>query len=99
LILSFESVFEKAKKADYWIGSGYYTTLEELESANMHYQEFETYKTKQIYSFSKRRSENGGVEYFEFGPLRPHIVLKDLIKVVHPELLPTYEPYFLQRLE
>jgi len=99
LILSFESVFEKAKKADYWIGSGYYTTLEELESANMHYQEFETYKTKQIYSFSKRRSENGGVEYFEFGSLRPHIVLKDLIKVVHPELLPTYEPYFLQRLE
>jgi len=99
LILSFESVFEKAKNADYWIGSGYYTTLEELEAANMHYQEFETYKTKQIYSFSKRRSDNGGVEYFEFGPLKPHIVLKDLIKAVHPELLPDYEPYFLQKLD
>ena len=99
LILSFESVFEKAKNADYWIGSGYYTTLEELKAANMHYQEFETFKTKQIYSFSKRRSDNGGVEYFEFGPLKPHIVLKDLVKVVHPELLPNYEPYFLQRLD
>jgi iron complex transport system substrate-binding protein len=99
LILSFETVFEKAEKADYWIGSGYYTTLEELEAGNAHYQQFETFKTKQIYSFSKRRSENGGVEYFEFGPMQPHIVLKDLIKVTHPELLPGYEPHFLQKLD
>lgn len=99
LVLSFETVFEKAGKATYWIGSGYYTTLEELEAANSHYVQFDTFKTKEIYSFSKRRSENGGVEYFEFAPMQPHIVLKDLIKVVHPELLPGYEPYFLQKLD
>jgi len=99
LVLSFETVFEKAEKAEYWIGSGYYTSMEEVAAANAHYQQFETFKTKQIYSFSKRRSENGGVEYFEFGPLQPHVVLKDLIKVVHPELLPEYEPYFLQKLD
>ena len=99
LVLSFETVFEKAEKAEYWIGSGYYTSMEEVAAANAHYQQFETFKTKQIYSFSKRRSENGGVEYFEFGPLQPDVVLKDLIKVVHPELLPEYEPYFLQKLD
>ncbi len=99
LVLSFETVFEKAEKAQYWIGSGYYTSLEEVTAANVHYQQFETFKTKEIYSFSKRRSENGGVEYFEFGPLQPDVVLKDLIKVVHPELLPDYEPYFLQKLD
>ncbi len=99
LVLSFETVFEKAEKAQYWIGSGYYTSLEEVAAANVHYEQFETFKTKEIYSFSKRRSENGGVEYFEFGPLKPDVVLKDLIKVVHPELLPDYEPYFLQKLD
>ncbi len=99
LVLSFETVFDKAEKAAYWIGSGYYTTLEEVAAANVHYQEFETFKTKEVYSFSKRRSENGGVEYFEFAPMQPHIVLKDLIKVLHPELLPGYEPYFLQKLD
>ena len=99
LVLSFESVFEKAGQADYWIGSGYYTTLEELESANAHYKQFNSYKTGEIYSFSKRRSDNGGVEYFELGPLQPHIVLKDLIKVTHPELIRDYEPYFLQKLD
>jgi iron complex transport system substrate-binding protein len=99
LVLSFESVFEKAGKADFWIGSGYYTSLDELKNANAHYEQFEAFKQGAVYSFSKRRSEGGGVEYFEFGPIRPQVVLKDLIKVTHPELLPDYEPYFLQRLE
>jgi len=99
LVLSFESVLEKAENAEFWIGSGYYTSLEELKSANAHYEQFKPFKHNAIYSFSNRRSENGGVEYFEFGPIQPHIVLKDLIKVAHPELLPGYEPYFLQRLE
>jgi iron complex transport system substrate-binding protein len=99
LVLSFEAVLENAQNADFWIGSGYYTTLEEVKNANAHYAQFKAYKKGMIYSFSKRRSENGGVEYFEFAPIQPHIVLKDLIKVMHPELLPGYQPYFLQRLE
>ena len=99
LVLSFEAVLENAQDADYWIGSGYYTTLEEVKSANAHYAQFKAYKNGTVYSFSKRRSESGGVEYFEFAPIQPHIVLKDLIKVIHPELLPDYEPYFLQRLD
>ena len=99
LVLSFESVYEKAGNAQYWIGSGYYTSLKELKAANAHYQEFDAFKQGEIYSFSKRRSDTGGVEYFEFGPLQPHIVLKDLIKVAHPELLPNYTPYFLQKID
>ena len=99
LVLGFEAVYDKAEKADLWIGSGYFTTLEELSGANKHYEQFSSFQNGEVYSFSKRRSEHGGVEYFEFGPLRPHIVLKDLIKVAHPELLPGYEPYFLQKLD
>lgn len=99
LVLSFEAVFDMAAQADLWIGSGYYTSLDELKNANSHYEQFSTFKTGDIYSFSKKKSESGGVAYFEFAPIQPHIVLKDLIKVAHPELLPGYEPYFLQRLE
>lgn len=99
LVLSFEAVYDRAAQADLWIGSGYYTSLDALKNANSHYEQFSTFKTGEIYSFSKKRSESGGVAYFEFAPIQPHIVLKDLIKVAHPELLPGYEPYFLQRLE
>jgi cobalamin transport system substrate-binding protein len=99
LVLSFEAVFEKAKTADYWIGSGYFTAFEELADANNHYTEFDAYKKKNIYTFSKKRGENGGVIYFELAPVQPHIVLQDLIKITHPELLPDYKPYFLEKLD
>lgn len=99
LILSFEAVFEKAKTADYWIGSGYFTAFEELAGSNNHYTEFDAYKKKNIYTFSKKRGENGGVIYFELAPVQPHIVLQDLIKITHPELLPNYKPYFLEKLD
>jgi len=99
LVLSIESVFDKAKKADYWIGSGYFTNFNELANANDFYTEFEAFNKKNIYTFSKKRGINGGVLYFELAPIQPHIVLQDLIKVTHPELLPNYKPYFLERLE
>jgi len=99
LVLSFEAVYDKAEKADLWIGSGYYTSFSQLEEANPHYSEFRAFKNRSVFTFSKKRGDNGGVVYFELAPIMPHVVLKDLIKVAHPELLPGYRPYFLERLD
>lgn len=99
LVLSFESVFQKAKNADFWIGSGYFTSLGELGNANVHYRELKPFKNKKIYTFSKKRGDSGGVLYFELAPVQPHIVLQDLIKITHPEILPDYEPFFLKKVE
>ena len=99
LVLSIESVLEKAKNVDYWIGSGYFTSLEDLGNANEHYKEFMPYKDKKVYTLSKKRGISGGVLYFELAPIQPHIVLQDLIKIIHPEILPLYEPFFLEKLE
>jgi iron complex transport system substrate-binding protein len=99
LVLSFESVFSKAKNVDFWIGSGYFTSLEDLGNANAHYKEFKPFKDKDIYTFSKKRGASGGVLYFELAPVQPHIVLQDLIKVTHPEILSEYKPFFLEKVE
>ncbi len=99
LVLNFESVLDRAREADFWIGSGIYTSREDLIEANGHYAEFSAFDENRIYTFSKRKGSGGGIVYFELGPLQPHIVLKDLIKVTHPDLLPGYEPFFLQPLD
>ncbi len=99
LVLSFESVFQKAKNVDFWIGSGYFTSLEDLGNANAHYKEFKPFKNRKVYTFSKKRGLNGGVLYFELAPVQPHIILQDLIKITHPEILPDYVPFFLERVE
>ena len=99
LALSFETVFNKARNANIWLSPSYYSSLEALEKANQHYTKFEAFQNKSIYSFSNTTGETGGVLYYELGTARPDLVLKDIIKVCHPEVLPDYEPYFFKPLE
>ena len=99
LSLNFEVVFDKAKDADIWISPSYYSSLEAIEKANAHYTKFKAFQAKEIYSFVNTTGETGGVLYFETGMARPDLVLKDLIKICHPELLEDYTPYFFERLK
>src|SRR5690606_4847038 len=99
LSLNFEVVFAKAKDADIWISPSYYPSLEAIEKANPHYTKFKAFQNKAVYSFVNTTEKTGGVTYFEMSMARPDLVLKDLIKIIHPELLEDYTPYFFNRLE
>ena len=99
LALSFETVFEKGQNADIWLSPSYYRTLEDLENANDHYTKFDAFQNKKIFSFSNTTGKTGGVLYYELGISRPDLVLRDIIKICHPELLEEYQPYFFKRLE
>jgi iron complex transport system substrate-binding protein len=98
LALSFETVFEKAKNADIWLSPSYYTSLSQLMEANSLYANFKAFETRKVYSFSHKKGATGGVLYYEMGTTRPDLVLKDLIKICHPQLLEDYEPYFFEPL-
>ncbi|MDR0798852.1 MAG: ABC transporter substrate-binding protein [Dysgonamonadaceae bacterium] len=84
--LSFESVLDKAEKADYWLIK--YNSRQELtytalalEYAN--YAFFDAFKQKRIYACN-----TGKTPYYEELPIHPERVLKDLIGIFHPELTP-----------
>ena len=99
LSLSFETVLEKAKNADIWITSGQFSSLREMTTANPHYSQFKAFQNKNVYSFSGRKGKTGGILYYELAPNRPDIVLKDIVKILHPELLKSYQPYFFEKLQ
>ena len=99
LSLSFETVLDKAKNADLWITSGQFSTLKEMTDANNHYAQFKAFQNKNVYSFSSKKGKTGGVLYYELAPNRPDIVLKDIVKILHPELLVGYEPFFFEKLK
>ena len=99
LSLSFETVLEKAKNADIWITSGQFSSLREMTSANPHYNQFKAFQNKNVYSFSGRKGKTGGILYYELAPNRPDIVLKDIVAILHPELLKSYKPYFFEKLQ
>lgn len=99
LSLQFEEVFVTAKNADFWFAPGYASNKEALANKNKHYQQFKPYKTNNIYTYSNTVGATGGMLFFELGALRPDYILKDFIKICHPELLPNYETTFFKRLE
>jgi iron complex transport system substrate-binding protein len=98
LEISFESVYDKAKNADLWI-VGSFDTFEELKSADKRYALFKPFGAKQIYNYNARRGAKGGNDFLELGYMRPDIILKDLVKIAHPELLPEHQLYFHKKLE
>ena len=99
LSLSFEAVFEKANAADFWITSGQFSSLAEMTAANPHYNQFKAFQNKNVYSFSGKKGKTGGVLYYELAPNRPDIVIKDIVKILHPELLVGYQPFFFEKLK
>lgn len=96
--LSYEKVLDKAKTANVWIVSGAFKTLDELQKANPHYSEFDAFKNKTVYCLESQLGASGGTVYYELSPSRPDLVLKDYIKIFHPDLLPSYEFTFALKL-
>lgn len=99
LALSFETVMEKAENVDFWIGPAQFTTFKEMVESNPNYAHFKAFKDKNIYSFSSKKGKTGGILYYELASNRPDLILKDLIKILHPELLPDYELYIFEKLK
>nr|WP_315258117.1 ABC transporter substrate-binding protein [uncultured Flavobacterium sp.] len=96
--LSFENILDKAKTANFWIATGSFKSLTELKNANPHYIQFDAFSNKNIYTFEGKTGATGGTIFYELSPSRPDLVLKDYIKIFHPELLPDYTFTFAQKL-
>lgn len=99
LALNVENVFLKGKDAQIWISPSFHTSLNEIKEVNAIYSQFKAFQTGSIYSYMNNKGETGGILYFELSPTRPDLVLKDIIKIAHPELLPEYNFTFYEKLK
>ena len=99
LSLSFESVFDKGQNADYWITPGYFSSKEQLLNSNEIYKKFNAFQNDKIYTPILKKGKTGGAIYYELAGTRPDLVLKDLIKITNPELLPNYEFTFFEKMK
>jgi iron complex transport system substrate-binding protein len=92
IALSFESVLDKAEKADFWLikhSSPHELTYNELKQNNQNYALFDAYEHRNIYTCNTEK-----VPYYEDLSIHPDYVLKDMVWIFHPELLPDYQPHY-----
>jgi iron complex transport system substrate-binding protein len=97
--LSFEAVFDRAQDAQFWLNQGYISSLDELLAGDARYGEFAAFQAGNIWNNNARMNANGGSDYYESGSANPDVVLADLIKIFHPELLPEHELVYYQQLK
>ncbi len=98
LELSFESVYEKAADADYWIGTASFGTKAEMVAQENRYDMFRPIVTDKVYNYDNQVNSKGGNNYLEEGYSRPDLVLADLLYILHPEQLPGHKLYFYRKL-
>ena len=98
LSLSFESVFDKGATADFWIAPGYFSSKEQLLKSNNLYARFKAFQNDHIYTSSTKKGKTGGIIYYELAPIRPDLVLKDIVKITNPNLFPNYTLTFFAKM-
>ena len=96
--MNFEEVFAKAQTAEYWINVGNHKTKEEMLQINPNYAKMNVFNKGKLYTVAGREVGKSN-DYFESGVVRADLVLKDYIKIFHPDLLPTYKLTFMKELK
>ncbi len=97
--LETEFVFSKAQNADIWINAGSALSLYDIKSLDSRLQLFEAFRIGNVFNNNAMVNDLGGNVYWETGALEPHVILKDLISIFHPELLPGHTLVYYQRLK
>lgn len=95
--LSFEFVMKNFRECDVWVGLDV-NTYSELLAADSRLAEFKAFREHKAFNNSKRSNHRGGNDFWENGFVHPELILKDLIIVFHPELLPQEETFFINPL-
>lgn len=101
LPLSFETVYPVALNADYWlnVSIGNVQTKKDILARDRRYADFKAFKTNEIFSYNKRMNAQGANDYWESGAVNPQLVLADLIKILHPELLPDHHLIYYKSID
>ncbi len=101
LPLNFEAVYPVALTADYWLNVGMMSvdSKQSVLAKDVRYADFKAFKTGRLYSYTKRVNSRGSNDFWESGAVNPHLVLADLIRILHPDLLPKHQLVYYQQLK
>lgn len=95
--LDFETVYKQAVNADYWVVlenySGEYTYKTMLDEYAP-YGDFAAFKNRKVV-FCNTYSTT----YYDEGLLKPDLLLSDLMKAFHPDLMADYAPVYFSMLK
>lgn len=98
LPLNVESVLANFSAAEFWLNCNY-NSISELIDGDGKHKLFQAVKLGNVYNYNKLLLPSGANDFWESSVVRPDWLLKDLIRILHPELLPEHELKYYQQLK
>lgn len=95
--ISSEELLAKGKNAEHWMIGDIHSAA--LPSSN-YLNAFQSWRSGKLYHNMKRsKPKANAFDWYGTAIVRPDIVLSDLIKLIHPELLPAHELFFMDHFD
>lgn len=96
--ISAEEALLLTAEADVWLDLNELQSKERLIRRYPRMADLACVKRGELYNNNRRATPNGGNDLWESGVVTPHLILRDLVKIFHPELV-AEEFYYYQKLE
>ncbi|MEM6735127.1 MAG: ABC transporter substrate-binding protein [Bacteroidota bacterium] len=96
ITISDEMVLVRAKEVDFIFS--FQSTTENWPNEN-YMSAFPAYRNHTIYHHFKRYKDDGASDWYQTAPMRPDLLLSDLISLFHPDVFPNHELFFMEPIE
>ncbi len=97
--MDIELVYNRGLQAEFWLNTGLWTSLAQARNAAPRLADFASLRAGNLFNNNKRVNAAGGNDFWESGIMRPDVILADLIRIMHPKLLPHHKLYYYRQLK
>ena len=97
--INIETIFHQGGMADLWINTDAARSLAEIRSVDERLSLIKPFRAGAVYNNCARTRTGGGNDFLESGAVNPHVILKDMIRIFHPDLLTDYQLHYYMKLE
>lgn len=97
--MSLEAVSSKCAEADLWLNPGAANSVNDILAVDSRLGSLQPVNSGRIYNNNKRINDAGGNDYWESGSVNPHILLKDIARVIDSTLFPDHTPVYYKKLK
>jgi len=94
-----EKAYLLTSGASRWINISNASSLDELKRLYPKFAGTPPVTTGEVYANTRRMTPSGGNDFYESGIVHPELILRDLVKIMHPELMSDQPFIYYKRLE
>jgi iron complex transport system substrate-binding protein len=97
--IDIEQAYLAMQRAEIWINTNHYSTISALLADNPRFAITPPVRGGRVYNNNARTTPAGGSDFWESGAVRPDRVLRDLITILHPEIISDSTLYYYRKLQ